>query len=100
MNRTCKRLSKAGSITLPVQMRRELGIQPGQFLDVELSGGRFNIKAYQHRCIFCKEIIEGPIGTFENKTICESCYKDMGSMDIFKNELNVVNDEKEATEIE
>ncbi len=90
MSRTYKKISKAGSITLPAQMRRELGIQPSDFMEVELTDGQFKVKIYQHRCIFCGEVISGNIGEFKGKTICESCNREMRSVDIFNNKLNDV----------
>ncbi len=72
MTRNYKKLSSHGSINIPVAMRREMGLQGGDPMEVSLEGGIVTVKPYAPRCIFC--------GTDENvthrlhgKCICGNC---------------------------
>lgn len=71
-----KKMSKAGGITIPSALRRDLGIQPGDAfeLKVDYSNGNITIERYKTRCIFCKtdENVNKIIG---GKGICEECVK-------------------------
>lgn len=66
-----KKLSSHGSINIPVQMRRALGLQTKDPMEVEESEGAIIIRPYVLRCSFC--------GTSENvkkfygKGICREC---------------------------
>lgn len=73
MSTAYKKMTSHGSISIPVAMRRELGIEPKDPMVVEQLEGEIRLKPYSHRCIFC--------GTTENvavmrgKGICPDCIK-------------------------
>lgn len=67
-----KKVSSHGSINIPVAIRRQIGIQGGDAMEVSLDNGVITIKPYMPRCILC--------GTNENvnykmhgKYVCEHC---------------------------
>lgn len=72
MKHNYKKISSHGSINIPVAMRREMGIQGGDPMEVSLEGNIVTVKPYSPRCIFC--------GTNENvnwmlhgKHVCSYC---------------------------
>ena len=71
MSRAYKKLTSHGSISIPVAMRRELGIEPKDPMEVEEKEGCIMIKPYTPRCIFCGSTeIER---TVKGKGICGEC---------------------------
>lgn len=71
MSTAYKRLTSHGSISIPVAMRRELGIEPKDPMVVEEQQGEIRIKPYLLRCIFCG-VMDG-VQAFHGKGICEAC---------------------------
>lgn len=67
-----KRVTKSGGISIPVGLRRELNLQPGDALDVEVDGiGRVFLAPHLPRCVFCGST-EGVV-TYNGKGICQAC---------------------------
>ena len=71
MKNNYKKVSRHGSINIPVAMRREIGIQGGDPIEVTLNHGVVTVKPYTPRCIFCGSI-EG-IGKLFGKGVCPEC---------------------------
>ena len=53
MSTAYKKMTNHGSISIPVAMRRELGIEPKDPMIVEEHQGEIRIKPYTLRCNFC-----------------------------------------------
>lgn len=66
-----KKLTSHGSISIPVAMRRDIGLQGGDQMEVSQSGGDIIIRPYTPRCVFCGTT-EG-VYKFEGKGICSEC---------------------------
>lgn len=67
-----KRITKSGGISIPVGLRRELSLQPGDALDVEVDNkGRVILAPHLPRCVFCGSTEE--VVTFNGKGICHAC---------------------------
>lgn len=71
MSTAYKKMTSHGSISIPVAMRRELGIEPKDPMVVEESGGKIVISIYTLRCNFCGTT-EG-VNEFHGKGICGEC---------------------------
>ena len=72
-----KRVTKSGGISIPVGLRRELNLQPGDALDVEVDGiGRVILAPHLPRCVFCGST-EGVV-TYNGKGICQACADAVG----------------------
>lgn len=76
MTRNYKKLSSHGSINIPVAMRREMGLQGGDPMEVSLEGGTVTVKPYAPRCIFCGTD-EGVAHRLHGKYICTGCAEEM-----------------------
>lgn len=68
-----RKISKAGGITIPSDVRRELNIQAGDGfeLDVSRSDGSIKLVRYRTRCIFCNDTEN--VKVFNGKGICRNC---------------------------
>lgn len=72
-----KRVNKSGGISIPVGLRRELAIQPGDALDVETDAqGNVVLKRHLPRCVFCGSTEE--VTLWMGKGICRSCAGQIG----------------------
>lgn len=73
MDTAYKKVTSHGSISIPVAMRRELGIEPKDPMTVEMANGRIVISPYSLRCNFCGSTES--VHRFKGKGICEECGK-------------------------
>lgn len=72
-----KRVNKSGGISIPVGLRRELAIRPGDALDVETDAqGNVVLKRHLPRCVFCGSTEE--VTLWMGKGICRSCAGQIG----------------------
>lgn len=75
-----KRITKSGVISIPVGLRRELSLQLGDALDVEVDGqGRVILAPHLPRCVFCTST-DGVV-TYNGKGICQACANVIGRRD-------------------
>lgn len=72
MKHNYKKISSHGSINIPAAMRREMGIQGGDPMEVSLEGGMVTVKPYRPRCIFCGTN-EDVNWMLHGKYVCEEC---------------------------
>lgn len=71
MDTAYKKVTSHGSISIPVAMRRDLGIEPKDPMVVEREGGSIRIRPYTPRCIFCGAT-EG-VRELRGRGICGAC---------------------------
>lgn len=72
METAYKKVTSHGSISIPVAMRRDLGIEPRDAMTVEEHYGYILIKPYTPRCIFCGNM-EGDVEVYKGKGVCGAC---------------------------
>ena len=71
MSEAYKKITSHGSISIPVAMRRELGIEPKDPMVVQASGGGILITPYVLRCNFCGDTEK--VREYLGKGICMAC---------------------------
>lgn len=71
MDRNYKKLSSHGSINIPVAMRRDMGLQGGDPMEVSMRDGIVIVTPYTPRCLFCETTEK--VHRFKGKGICEEC---------------------------
>lgn len=71
MSTAYKKITSHGSVSIPVAMRRELGIEPKDPMMVEEKEGEIRIRPYLLRCNFCGVTEE--VQAFRGKGICKTC---------------------------
>ena len=70
--RNYKKISRHGSINIPVAMRRLIGIQGGDPMEVSTDGSTVTVRPYRPRCIFCGTN-EGVDYMMHGKYVCRNC---------------------------
>ncbi len=68
-----RKVDDLGRVVLPVELRRNLGIDIKDPLEIYVDGNQVILKKYQPTCIFCGEGKD--IKSFDGKNICPSCIK-------------------------
>lgn len=67
-----KKISRAGSVTIPAHLRRELGLEPGEVLDVSHTNkGDIVLKRSRGFCLFCKSDRE--LVMHDGRFVCKTC---------------------------
>ncbi len=64
-----------GRVVIPVELRRNLGIDTEDLLEVFVDGQYIMLKKYEPSCIFCGNTEE--IYTVHGKNICGNCVREM-----------------------
>lgn len=75
MSKKFKKLSKAGGITIPADLRRDLGIQEGAGFDISVSEGTIILEKHTPTCVFCGEYATKK---HMGKDICDNCSAAIG----------------------
>ncbi|WP_346935353.1 AbrB/MazE/SpoVT family DNA-binding domain-containing protein [Clostridium sp.] len=73
-----RKVDQLGRIVLPIELRRTLGIDIKDPLEIYVDGDQVILKKYEPTCIFCGEGKD--IKTFDGKNICPSCIKKIGKL--------------------
>lgn len=73
-----RRVDNLGRIVLPIELRRTLGIDIKDPLEIYVDGNQVILKKYEPTCIFCGE--GKSIENFNGKNICPSCIKKIGKL--------------------
>ena len=68
-----RKVDELGRIVLPSELRKSLGIDVKDSLEIYTSGDSVILKKYLPSCIFCGEAND--ITVFKNKNVCKSCLK-------------------------
>ena len=67
-----KRLSSKGGLNIPVKLRRFMGIEPRDPMELEVNeNNELVVRAYQTRCIFCGK--QDVILKKNGKGVCSAC---------------------------
>lgn len=68
-----RKVDELGRIVLPSELRKSLGIEVKDSLEIYTSGDSVILKKYLPSCVFCGAADD--ITTFKNKNICKNCLK-------------------------
>ncbi|ABR48094.1 transcriptional regulator/antitoxin, MazE [Alkaliphilus metalliredigens QYMF] len=71
-----KKINKSGGFTIPSDIRREIDMDKGQAVDIEVEAGKLIISKHTPRCMFCRTI-DGVV-RYQNNHVCSKCIKEMG----------------------
>ena len=70
-----RKVDELGRIVLPIELRRTLGIEEKDRIEIFVDGESIILRKYQPACIFCdnaKDIIN-----YKGKNICAHCLKEL-----------------------
>lgn len=72
-----RKIDHLGRVVIPIELRRNLGIDVGDSLEIYVTADSIVLKKYEPGCIFCGET-EG-LKQYHNKKICIDCASKMAN---------------------
>ncbi len=70
-----RKIDELGRIVIPIELRRTMGIDDRDALEILTDGEKIVLQKYSPGCIFCGNV-EG-VQNYKGKFICDSCFADM-----------------------
>lgn len=64
-----------GRIVLPIELRRIMGIECKDPIEIFVDGSYIMLKKYQPSCIFCDSMDD--IQTYNGKSVCKHCLAEL-----------------------
>lgn len=71
-----RKIDDLGRIVLPKELRRTLGIDDKDPLEIFIEDNTIILKKYQPACMFCGNARD--VSTFKGKNICPTCAAEIG----------------------
>ena len=66
-----RKVDELGRVVLPIELRRTLGIEEKDPLEIYMDGPSIVLRKYQVSCVFCDS--EKDIFSFRGKNVCRKC---------------------------
>ena len=70
-----RKVDELGRIVLPIELRRTLGIEEKDRIEIFVDGESIILRKYQPACIFCENAKD--IINYKGKNICPDCIRAM-----------------------
>ena len=68
-------MDELGRVVIPIELRRTLGIDEKDALEIYVDNERIVLKKYEPACIFCNSADD--VQNFKGKLVCKSCVQAM-----------------------
>jgi len=75
-----RRIDHLGRIVVPVELRRLLGIEEGDYVEFSVDEGRIVLEKLEERCTFCGSPSE--LRMFKAKLVCDTCVVELRLTDV------------------
>ncbi len=76
-----RKLDELGRITLPIELRRTLGIEERGSIEISVEGESIILNKYETRCIFCgRTEKDSGLVEYEGKMVCSHCIDNLGCL--------------------
>ncbi|MBO8172660.1 MAG: AbrB/MazE/SpoVT family DNA-binding domain-containing protein [Bacillaceae bacterium] len=72
-----RKVDELGRVVIPIELRRTLGINVKDALEIYVDGEQIILKKYEPACIFCNSAED--VKNFKGKLICGECAKEISS---------------------
>jgi len=72
-----RKVDELGRIVIPIELRRNLGIEQRDALEIYIEGEQIILKKYEPACIFCGTADEDTMVKHNSKNICRPCIDDL-----------------------
>lgn len=66
-----RKVDELGRVVLPIELRRNLGVDCKDPLEISTNGNEIILNKYVPRCVFCKS--EEDVKAVKGKNICKKC---------------------------
>ncbi len=73
-----RKVDQLGRIVIPVELRRNLGVDVKDSLEVFVENDSIILKKHEPSCIFCGQAKD--VTTYKNKKICPGCLSDLENL--------------------
>lgn len=73
----CRKISRHGAVTIPRAVRAELGIYPGDGIEIDVQDGKIVIDRHRNGCICCGNTAD--LIRQGDKYICSRCIRDLAA---------------------
>ena len=73
-----RRVDELGRVVLPIELRRTLGINEKDSLEIYVDETQIILKKYEPACIFCNNASN--IINYKGKNLCSSCITDLSNL--------------------
>jgi len=70
-----RKVDELGRVVIPIELRRTLGINEKDSLEIYIDGERIILKKYEPACIFCGNAEK--VLHYKGKIICRECIEEM-----------------------
>ena len=70
-----RKVDELGRVVIPIELRRTLGIDEQEALEIYVDNERIVLKKYEPACIFCNSADD--VQNFKGKLVCKSCVQAM-----------------------
>ncbi|SFU39609.1 AbrB/MazE/SpoVT family DNA-binding domain-containing protein [Alicyclobacillus macrosporangiidus] len=71
-----RRIDDLGRLVIPKEVRRALGFNEGDPMEIFVDGERVIIRRYERGCVFCGEATDD-MQTLAGKLVCGSCVNEL-----------------------
>jgi AbrB family transcriptional regulator, transcriptional pleiotropic regulator of transition state genes len=72
-----RKIDELGRLVLPIEIRRTLGIEERDPMEIFVDGDHIILRKYQRVCVFCGN--SEAVGTYKGKTICKNCLTELAN---------------------
>jgi transcriptional pleiotropic regulator of transition state genes len=71
-----RKVDELGRVVIPIELRRTLGIDQKDPLEIYVDNDRIILRKYEPACVFCGNANE--VINFKGKKVCQECLATMG----------------------
>ncbi len=71
-----RKVDELGRIVIPIELRRTMGIEEKDALEIYVDGEKIILKKYEPACIFCGNAED--VINYKGKNLCASCTTELG----------------------
>ncbi len=73
-----RKVDELGRVVIPIELRRTLGIDLKDALEIYVDEEKIILKKYEPACIFCGNATN--IKRFQNRAVCADCIAEMSKL--------------------
>lgn len=70
-----RKVDELGRVVIPIELRRTLGIDEKDSLEIYVDNEKIVLKKYEPACVFCNSADD--VQNFKGKLVCKSCVEAM-----------------------
>jgi transcriptional pleiotropic regulator of transition state genes len=70
-----RKVDELGRVVIPIELRRTLGIDEKDALEIYVDNEKIILKKYEPACVFCGNAEH--VQVYKNKNICRECIQSM-----------------------